>query len=326
MGSYLIEEIIEATKDAKSRAFWEKAIRVLGEGVVAEEFGEMKYQMNTRGVREPAKYLTALLVKQMERRAATGAPPAARAEPAEPKKLTSYLEDHQMALFSNLAPQKVAGLAEEKAMELPYGKDIIPWATFVSSSFFTLSTNKAKADVVPAKFRTLDGECSVVALMRGRVKPGGRERGIPTAEHGRILAAIESLWTQQGCQYNRYPSGAAACVCLVSIRELARLLGRSNFGGKDMVELTDKVYDLKVMPYYLELSGLGIKDIVGYGFTLLNKVELVERRKRGGLETILKVEFSTPLSCQLLNRRAVSRPKELPQIQSELGFLLRLYL
>ena len=41
MTSYLIDDILELTKDLKSRAFYEKALRDLGEPVVAEEFGEM---------------------------------------------------------------------------------------------------------------------------------------------------------------------------------------------------------------------------------------------------------------------------------------------
>ena len=54
MESYLIEEIIQVTGDAKSRAFWEKAVRVLGENIVASEFSELKYQMQTKAVHEPS--------------------------------------------------------------------------------------------------------------------------------------------------------------------------------------------------------------------------------------------------------------------------------
>jgi len=61
MESYIIEDIIRLTGDAKSRAFWEKAVRILGENIVAEEFSELKYQMQTKNVHEPRKYLTALL-------------------------------------------------------------------------------------------------------------------------------------------------------------------------------------------------------------------------------------------------------------------------
>ncbi len=323
MASYLIDEIIKFTKDPQSRAFWEKAVRVLGEDQAAEELGELKSQIHTGAVREPAKYLTALLKRQMEKRDVAG---GQEQRHIEPKKLNTYFEKTQVALFSNLQPQTPIGEAEQKAMELPYGKDMIPWATFVNSSFFTLSTNKAKSDVVQAKFRTMDGDVSVVQLIRGRIKPGGMERGIPTAEHGRVLAAIKNIWAQQGCQYDRDRNGAMVCFCRVSIRELAQLLGRSNFGGRDLTELADKVFDLKTLPYFMDLSGLGLKDIDGYGFTMLSKVDLVEGKRRGQPETVLRVDFSTPLSAQLIHRHAVTRPMELAQIQSELGFLLRLYL
>lgn len=322
MESYLINEIIHITHDQNSMPFWEKAIRTLGEATVAEELGELKYQIQTRHIKKPAKYLTTLLKKQM---IAT-----ARTQPnipdQHPDKLKTYFEDTQLTLFTDLRPLKEIGKVDQKVMAIPYGKEIIPWATFISSSFFTLSTNKAKSDKVLAKFRTLDGEVSIIPLIRGRVKPSGVERGIPTAEHGKILAAIESIWVQQGSQYNRYASGAVSCYCYVSVRELAKLLGWKTFGGKDLVWLTDRVYDLKAMPYYLDLTGLKLKNITGYGFSLLSKVELAEGKKRGQIETVLKVDFSTPLSVQLLDRHAVSRPKELPQIHSELAFLIRLYL
>ena len=65
MTSYLIDEIIGVTKDPKSKPFLEKALRELGEPVLAEEFGELKYQIQTRQVHNPAKYLTALLKKRL---------------------------------------------------------------------------------------------------------------------------------------------------------------------------------------------------------------------------------------------------------------------
>lgn len=324
MESYLIEEILRVTGDTKSRAFWEKAIRLLGENVVAEEFGELKYQMQTKTIREPRKYLTTLLKSRLK---AHEAGQNKQQQPAIPEKLKTYFEENQMALFANLAPQLTGGQAEKKEMVNPYSKDTIPWATFISSNFFTLSTNKAKSDVVQAKFRTADGSVTVIPMIRGRAKPKGEELGIPTVEHGRILAAIENIWAQQGCPYHTYPdSKAVICFCFVSIRELARLLGRTNFGGRDMVQLTNKVWNLKNMAYYLDLSAVGLKHAVNRGFSLLHSVELAEGMKHGQMETILKVEFSTQLSSQLLGRRAVSRPKQLAHIQSELGFLIRLHL
>lgn len=324
MTSYLIDEILELTKDHKSRPFFEKALRELGEPVMAEEFGEMKHQMRTSQVQNPAKYLTTLLKKRMDK--IGGGKEKQDLPPAAQEKLKTYFEDTQLTLFSNFRPVKEEGEVDQGVMAVPYGKEIIPWATFISSSFFTLSTNKAKSDKVMAKFRTLDGDVSVVPLWRGRIKPGDRERGILTAEHAKVLAAIESLWVQQGCQRNKYPSGAVTCFCYVSIRDLAKALDWKSFSGQGLTWLTSMVYDLKTMPYYVDLSGMKLKNINGYGFSLLGDVELAEGKKRGQPETVLKVKFSTPLSVQLLERHAVSRPKELAHIHGELAFLIRLFI
>lgn len=324
MTSYLIDEILELTKDHKSRPFFEKALRELGEPVMAEEFGEMKHRLRTGQVQNPAKYLTTLLKKRMDK--IGGGKEKQDLPPAAQEKLKTYFEDTQLTLFSNFRPVKEEGEVDQGVMAVPYGKEIIPWATFISSSFFTLSTNKAKSDKVMAKFRTLDGDVSVVPLWRGRIKPGDRERGILTAEHAKVLAAIESLWVQQGCQRNKYPSGAVTCFCYVSIRDLAKALDWKSFSGQGLTWLTSMVYDLKTMPYYVDLSAMKLKNINGYGFSLLGDVELAEGKKRGQPETVLKVKFSTPLSVQLLERHAVSRPKELAHIHGELAFLIRLFI
>ena len=323
MTSYLIDEILGVTKDPKSRPFLEKALRELGEPVVAGEFGELKYQIQTRHIHNPAKYLTTLLKKQLDK---NGGGKGKQKPPAPKEKIRTYFEDTQMTLFANFRPVKKEGKVDQGKMAVPYGKEIIPWATFISSSFFTLSTNKAKSDRVLAKFRTLDKEVSIVPLVRGRIKPGDIERGILTAEHAKVLAAIESLWVKQDCPRNTYPSGAVTCFCYVSIRELAKALNWKTFGGKGLTRLTSMVYDLKVMPYYLDLTGLNLKNITGYGFSLLDSVELAEGKKHGQPETVLYVKFSTPLSVQLLDRHAVSRPMELAHIHGELAFLIRLFI
>ena len=323
MTSYLIDEIIEITKDIKSKPFFEKALRELGESIVAEEFGELKHQMRTQQIHNPAKYLTVLLKKQLNK---IGKDKKNQKLPIRQEKIKTYFEKTQLDLFQNLMPIKRKGEVEHSTMTVPYGKGIIPWATFISSSFFTLSTNKAKSDKVIAKFRTLDGNISIVPLLRGKIKPGGKERGILTAEHAKVLAAIESIWVEQKCPRVTYPSGAFNCTCYVSIRDLAKFLGRNNFGGKDLVELTDKVYDLKTMPYYIDLTALKLKNITGYGFSLLDSVELAEGKKRGQPETVLEVRFSKPLSIQLWERHTVSRPKELAHIHGELAFLIRLFI
>lgn len=52
MNSYVLNEIIEITRDENSMNFWKKAILLLGEGVVSEELGELKYQMHKNTIND----------------------------------------------------------------------------------------------------------------------------------------------------------------------------------------------------------------------------------------------------------------------------------
>lgn len=214
-------------------------------------------------------------------------------------------------------------------MEPPYSRKAVPWATFVGPEFFTLSTNPAKSDRVIAQFRAIDGKVVEVPMIRGRLFPQDEERGILTAEHGRILGAIECLWVEQGCQFARFGNGGVSCFCRVPIRRLAQLLGWEAFGGRDLAHLKRKTIKLKVTGYYLELEAVeelrkaGVK---GFGFSLIDGFDLVDRRRHGLDETTFRVLFSDPYSRQLLARRVVTRPKEMLKMRGELAFLLRLYL
>lgn len=321
MDSYIVDEIILFTQDEKSRRFYELMVQQLGEQVVHEEFSVMKDHKLQRPSIKAGPYLAALLKKRRG---------AVLVEKGKAERINNtYFEETPEDLLNNLCTLPAGGSrAERKEMATPYSKNIIPWATFLSSCFFTLSTNKAKSDNVTAKFRTMDGQVINVPMLRGRLKPGGKEFGIPTVEHGRVLAALESIWAAQGCQYHTFSdSKAVVCFCLVSIRELAGLLGRTKFGGRDLTQLTNKVWELKSMPYYLDLAAAGQKlGGVNRGFSLLQSVELAEGKRNGQLETVLRVEFSPQLSAQLKDRHTVSRPKEIAHIQSELGFLMRLHI
>src|SRR6266849_4021122 len=64
----------------------------------------------------------------------------------------------------------------------------------------------------------------------------------------------------------------------------------------------------------------------GYGFTLIDGVELVDKTRHKMEQTTFRISFSDPYSRQLLARRVVSRPKDLLKMRSELAFVLRLYL
>ena len=195
-------------------------------------------------------------------------------------------------------------------MILPYGKNSMPWLTLIDPVFFTLSTNKSKSDVVNIIIRTHNEKEVIIPMTRGRIKPKGKERGILTATHGRIFAAVTQFWIEQGCEYSEFENGALSCYCYVSLRQLAKCLGWRKFAGSSLLWLTDMVFDLKTRPYYMDLEQLNIPKLTGYGFTLVDTVEIVEGKgKKGQIESVFKVQFSSTISNQLLFRRAVSRQK-----------------
>lgn len=335
----LIERILKLTRSPQSLPFYRKAIATLGEGIVDEELGELRYRMQLGQVNHPGKYFNALLKKRLEavrnprsqkELGPSGSPPRTNGRPP-PQDNRSYHNSSGRELFTELAPIKAqeVGPAAAGTMESPYSANTIPWATFIGPEFFTLSTNEAKSDRVMAKFRVLGGRVTEVPLLRGRLFPKDQERGILTAEDGRILGAIECLWIEQGCQYAQFGNGSVSGHCSVPIRRLAQLLGWRSFGGRDLDHLKRKVINLKVKGYYLELDAVeelrkdGMK---GYGFTLIDGVDLVDKIRHRMEQTILRIRFSDPYSRQLLARRVVSRPRELLKMRSELAFVLRLYL
>jgi hypothetical protein len=284
-GTSLIERIVKVTQSPQSLPFYRRAIASLGEGIVDQEFGELRYRTRLGEVNNPAKYFNALLKKRLdaarnprplEEWSSRGSPPWTNGRPP-PHDERTYQSSCGKELFMELAPIKAheVGPATAGTMQLPYSAKTIPWATFIGPEFFTLSTNKAQSDRVIARFRVLGGKLTEVPLLRGRLFPKDQDRGILTAEDGRILGAIECLWVEQGCQYAQFGNGSVSGHCRVPIRRLARLLGWRSFGGRDLDHLKRKVINLKVKGYYLELDAVeelrrvGMK---GYGFTLIDAV------------------------------------------------------
>jgi hypothetical protein len=336
----LIERILGLTNSPQSVPFYRKAIQKLGEGIVEQEYGELRYRMHSSAVNDPAKYFTSLLQTRLSTAkvgplSQVDTASALARNPAEREDSQLNLHSHSVRsvtdLFNELAPIRRNKILVGKsgAMKLPYSAKTIPWTTFIGPDFFTLSTNKAKSDRVMAKFRVLGGHVTEVPLIRGRLFPRDEERGILTAEEGRILGAMEWFWVDQGCQYSSFGNGAVSCYCEVPVRNLARLLGWESFGGRDLAHLKRKAINLKMKAYYLELDAVeelkraGLK---GYGFTLIDGFELIEKTRHRLEQTTFRISFSDPFSRQLLARRVVSRPKEMLKIRGELAFVLRLYL
>lgn len=321
----LIERILELTKSPQSIAYYRLAIQALGEELVESELGELRYQMNCGEVREPAKYFTTLLEKQLQ------SFPQSFPQTNKQEFVESYLSASALDFFKELRPLPILKNTEPigETMTIPYSTKSIPWTTFIGPDFFTLTTNKAKSDRILAKFRMLGGQVVEIPLWRGKFFPKDEERGILTAEEGRILGALESIWVEQGCQYTRFSNGAVGCHCKASVRDMAKLVGWTTFGGTDLAYLKRKAVNLKVKGYYLELdavAGFREQGLKGYGFSLVDTLETLDKQKNQMEKTTLFVRFSDPYSRQLLARRVVSRPKGMIKIRSELAFLLRLYL
>ena len=61
----LIDRILKVTESPQSIAFYRKAIAALGEGIVDEEYGELRYRTLLGEVNQPSRYFTALLRKRL---------------------------------------------------------------------------------------------------------------------------------------------------------------------------------------------------------------------------------------------------------------------
>lgn len=329
----LIERVLEVTKSPESRSFYRKSIAQIGVGLVEELLGELRYQMQIQDISSPAKYFTTLLKKELRDE---GHSPTVENSSTEGGKVEmwpiaakTYLSSTAADLFEELKPKAPSpgNIIETQIMPNPYGKNFIPWATMIGPEFFTLSSNKAKSDRVTLKVRTLDGNTLEVPMIRGRLvaDPKAKEHGILTPEHGRILGALELIWVQQGSKYVASDTGSLNCWCVVYLKELAKLIGWKSFGGRQMTDLKDKIFDLKSIPYYLEFENTKVSK-KGYPFTFLERMNLREIVDRGVDRSTIEVTFSHQYSYQLLSRRVVTRPKEITVIKSEMAFLLRLYI
>lgn len=334
----LIERILEVTKSEQSVPFYLKAIKVLGAGLVESEFSNLRHYIRTSNVRSPGSYFTTLLKKQMDRPGADSADPNGLAIKQDPSANTpTHFTENSLELFNELLPRKITKKDEflEEALNPPFSEKYIQWATFIGPEFFRLSTYAPRGDEVIAKFRTLDGGITHVPMIRGSYFPGGKQFGILTAAHGKVLGALENFWVEQGCPYTTYRRGGVRCYCTVQIRDLARTLGRKstrNMLGRDGLKyFTNLVIDLRVIPYYIRLDSLEefrLSKIKGFGFTLLDETTVLDKRSPDSKvkETLIRVTFSDTYSRQLLGRRVVTRSKDLLTHRNELGFLIRLYL
>ena len=266
----LVTDILKVTNSPESTDFYRHMILKYKEHSIRLLLAELKNQITHGMVKNPAKYFTTMLKKMEEKEGPLG---HAESLPQE-----SYFSPTPQDLVAELnagpvVPNDCNGSPTHN-MDKPYSGKAIPWTTFVSSDFFTLSTNKNKSDRVLATFHTMDGQVVRIQMIRGRNFPGDDERGILTVEHGRILGALEMLWAKQNTFFKNLEKKIQICYCDIRIRDIARLLGAKTFGGSALLNLKKKIIDLSVMPFYLDTSDAPDAAIKmrGYGFAFLGSV------------------------------------------------------
>lgn len=318
MSDYLIERIVEVTRSPHSRNFYQNVIKVLGEGLVEMELGELKYQIRVGNVKHPGKYFTKLLQDQLSRY-------GEQARKIIPK--DTYQELSQQDLFRHLQPRVIPkpSLKKEKKMPQPYFPGQIPFPTFIGQEFFTLSKNKKRSDTVKYTSTTADGKQLQVSLIRGKSRPGSKSWGIPTVQHGKLFTALIKAWTDSKSNYMEHDEGTLVCFVRISAQELADYLGWKEFGGKNIEMLNNRIAELSSFPYYYNLENLNI-GLKGFGFKLLGDYRIIDIENKYTKGTIFEIMFSTTVSWQLLNRHSITKPDELISIRNEIGWKLRMYL
>lgn len=318
MSYHLIKRILEVTKSPQSENFYRNTIKLLGEGIVDMELGELKYQINTGNVQHPGRYFTKLLQDQLNKYGKD-------AKKIIPK--DTYQELTQQDLFKHLQPKEIPKdlQRKEKQMPHPYFRGQIPFPTFIGHEFFTLSSNKKRADTVIYKTETADRKQIEIILIRGKITPKGKSRGISTVYHGRLFVALIKAWTEGDSDFFEHKDSTKLCFVRVSARQLAQYLGWEGFGGSKLTYLKNSLEELRSYPYYFQLEELDI-GLKGFGFYLIGDFRIIDTEKERTAETIFEVVFSSTVSWQLLNRHTVTRSDELISIRNEIGWKLRLYL
>ncbi len=318
MTDYLLDEIIKITGSKKSIPFYRKAIKELGPNRVEMELGELKYQIGQGRVDHPAKYFNKLIQEQLKKFGKA-------TKKTIPK--NTYQELTQLDLFGNLMPANIPtdSIPDEKQIFQPYFPGQIPFPTFIGQEFFTLSKNKKKSDIVIYKTFTADGARVNVSLIRGKITPRGKASGIPTVSHGKLFTALIKAWTDNGSQVLEHNDGTVVCFVRITARKLADYLGWKDFGGWQLTQLKDLLRELKSYPYYYRLEELNI-GLKGFGFYLLGDVRIIDAGEGKTAETIFEVLFSTTVSKQLDERKAITKTDGLITIRNEIAWKLRLYL
>jgi hypothetical protein len=316
---YLLDEILAVTKSKKSLAFYRKAIKILGPGIVEMELGELKNQIRTGDVDSPAKYFTTLLTKQLTLQEGEILPAG--------RELATYKPEDQQQLFAELKLLNETAFDKEKtSLDIVYNEELIKIPTILGSNFFTISTNKAKSDEVPIKLQTIDGTLNAT-LLRGRITKEAKEWGILTSFDGKVFLALIHLWQEKGCRTSQYKDNRGEThlsgIVSFSVNELIRRVyaNLSKPSKSDKIRFINSITNLSNLPYNIYITEDGSK--FSHGFTLLSGVSLLGiKRGRQTEKTGMVVTLSPEITRQYLKQRYLNRPEQLTKLKNEIAFLL----
>jgi len=322
VSDWLIDEILRYTHSRHSISFYKQAIALLGEGIVAEELGELKYQIQMSEVKNPASYFTTMLKERMKIKAIL--------KPETRKNLHSYKSPNQIQLFAELKLTNEIESDENKtSLDIAFKEDVIKFPTLLSNTFFTLSTNKSKSDEVPIKLSTHEGIINGT-LVRGRIKRGTKETGILTTFDGRIFLAVIHIWQEKGCKISLEESETGNHFCGIvrfNINELVRKIYSKikRPSGKESLNFINSLQNLCDYSYCMYFPN-GNTELY-HGFRLLGMPSIAGiKRGRQTEKTGVTIMLSPEITRQYFNKRYLNRPEQLTKVKSELTFLLWLYL
>lgn len=322
----LLDEIVEFLNEPAVLPKAKKAIQQHGYDSVREEFGEMRATVQTRAetddpIKNPPGYFIGLL-KILDD----------RSQPKKPNQPTGRsvfyesLEEHLNSMLATTVAKEDI-IEFNGSMVAPYSGQGVPWPTGLGPEFFTLSTNKKKSDSVKTTIRLANGRSVLVPMVRGKAFLNAEERGIMTAEDNRIIKAMVIIWAQDGCQHTT--GKTMWCYAKFTMRRLARTMGYTNFGGRDLVRLSNRLERLGTISYYIDLSdssGFEKLERKTYTINFVDKPVFIDTTVDGHREISVRVTFSDFLSSMFIRRKTVTRSKDLVLQKNELALLIQEYI
>lgn len=323
---FFLEEVVQYLNDPGVRTATAKAIEIHGLDVIREAFGDVRTQIGSRietrdPIRNPPGYFLKTL--KMLRQSNTQ---AAGTYPKDKSVFYDKLEEH---LHTTIKTPLVADdiIKFDGAMMAPYSTQGIPWPTALGPEFFTLSTNKKKSDEVLTAIRLSSGKRFLVPMTRGKSFSNDQEWGILTAEDNRIIKAMVIMWAEDGCQHTR--GKVEWCFVKFSVRRMARIMGYTNFGGRDQVRLARRLKRMATVSYYIDLAGVpGFEafDKKIYTINFIDAPQFNETAVEGHREISVSIKFSEFLSQMFIGRKTVTRSKELVLQKNEIALLVQEYI